>query len=202
MGSEGLRLVVPGPTPLKRVPLHLQEHFLHHIGINLREARALRWGVESRRRLVEGTGRRCLHLVDNAAVVFVAAKGSSAARALNQEMLSGGVRPVYIWLASAGNRADNPSSWRGMRAGGKVVHRFAPAPKGSVGQATVPEGDHFLPKPRGKLFVHLHEAEWRYLGVVDIDFDRCMGERCELDGQSAWDWLDGVARPLNLCWPS
>lgn len=108
----------PPPDGLQpaRVPLPLETMWWHRVGrpgcwqrINLEEAKALRWPVTQRAKMLGETNARCLHTVDNASCVGATAKGRSSSWALDGELenyarlllhasLAGGIDAAYVAL--------------------------------------------------------------------------------------------------------
>ena len=129
--DETHRWVPQDHVPLRKAQLPVRGRFWHHVArpggwrhIHLEEARALRWGLESRALHALELHTRFLHGCDNATAVCALAKGRSASHALNQECrrvmavsVAMGSYGFYLWLGTDENPSDAPSSRYGIRAG-------------------------------------------------------------------------------------
>lgn len=159
MLTEDVDMVPQGGTQMKRVELDFGGLYWHHVGrpggwshIHLEEARAARWGIESRARFRHEVGSRGVHPIDNASVVGAFAKGRSASRALNLEcrramcaQIAADIMCFFTWISTHQNPADRPSGWHGVRAGRlPPVWGSRRAGGASVGRANRPGG----PPPR------------------------------------------------------
>ena len=91
--------------------------------ISVEEYRAFNWSVESHIHRVGEMNMRCVHMGHNTTQVGAHAKGRSSSRQLNHYcrqdcsiQIAGNIIPFVLWVPSARNPTDEPSSKYGIRA--------------------------------------------------------------------------------------
>lgn len=221
MLAEDVEMVPQGGTQMKRVELDFGGLYWHHVGrpggwshIHLEEARAARWGIESRARFKHEVGSRGVHPIDNASVVGAFAKGRSASRVLNLEcrramcaQIAADIMCFFTWISTHQNPADRPSGWHGVRAG-----RLPPA-GGRVGPGELRSGERTGREglPPGLMPIALHlfsgprregdlqscledEFRGRGLQVRCVSLDLEFGPDADLRRAEVWHRLREWAR--------
>ena len=117
----------------------------------MEEYRAFNWSVGPHIHRIGEMSMRCIHLGDNTTQVGAHAKGRSSSRQLNHYcrqdcsiQIVGNIIPFVLWVPSARNPADEPSSKYGIRIARQAqeaARRWPPTAKPAPAASHVGDDD-------------------------------------------------------------